>query len=532
MIIKCIFLTLGDTSPALRKLHTSHPFSKVNLFWFPSYTCRKLCQAGYTNHLLGLVHINHINVFALLALGGFQVEMVEVGSKTSLVSVPILVLMWVPLGFSCPCQWAWTSTSGALSGSSSSIYFWKMLCLIIQLLKCEGKAKRGLEPEKKKKVMLIHCTQKSLGDPCRMKSKIFTEISGKYLGNIQEISRKCCAVKQQIQLIPGEEEMAQKAGGSILQKSALARLCRREMFKGWTPCSAQVQKLKAQRICKRAKVPVTNISSILLLQPFEKQYLASLDYSELSQHGICFWSSRIQQAGLRQAVLWDGAKHPKNPLGLGMQVRTCRKNSFNQSEALEVQFWGRVEGTDLLLELCWGWEKQTRLARHPFAHTRHVQGCCYQASLGFSVWVFWLVVLVFFSAVLSPSALQRVSPMQGCYSAWISPNTSSRIQTRAALGPDQHWAAHSSFPCKTLLKKKSLYWAQRLRHSTNCVPQRVLISWETNKNQATQGWFLQERVSATSISITVLCFLGPYNEKVLELCKTTEHPHMQSDHSF
>lgn len=191
MIIKCIFLTLGDTSPALRKLHTSHPFSKVNLFWFPSYTCRKLCQAGYTNHLLGLVHINHINVFALLALGGFQVEMAEVGSKTSLVSVPILVLMWVPLGFSCPCQWAWTSTSGALSGSSSSIYFWKMLRLIIQLLKCEGKAKRGLEPEKKKKSDAHPLHSEELGGSMQdekqdIHSNIW-EISRKYPGNIQEM---------------------------------------------------------------------------------------------------------------------------------------------------------------------------------------------------------------------------------------------------------------------------------------------------------------------------------------------------------
>lgn len=151
MIIKCIFLTLGDTSPALRKLHTSHPFSKVNLFWFPSYTCRKLCQAGYTNHLLGLVHINHINVFALLALGGFQVEMIEVGSKTSLVSVPILVLMWVPLGFSCPCQWAWTSTSGALSGSSSSIYFWKIVMLNNSIIEMWRESKTWPWAWKKKK---------------------------------------------------------------------------------------------------------------------------------------------------------------------------------------------------------------------------------------------------------------------------------------------------------------------------------------------------------------------------------------------
>lgn len=44
---------------------------------------------------------------------------------------------------------------------------------------------------------------------------------------------------------------------------------------------------------------------ILLLQPFAKPCLASLDSSELSQHQICFWSSRIQ---VPQTVLWDGAK--------------------------------------------------------------------------------------------------------------------------------------------------------------------------------------------------------------------------------
>lgn len=147
---------------------------------------------------------------------------------------------------------------------------------------------------------------------------------------------------------------------------------------------------------------------------------------------------------------------------------------------------------------------------------------------GFFGWLFWFFFLLFYPQVLCREFL----PCRDVTQPGFPPTPA------AGSRPGLLWAQTSTellillFPVKPLKKKKSLYWAQRLRHSTNCVPQRVLISWETNKNQATQGWFLQERVSATSISITVLCFLGPYNEKVLELCKTTEHPRMQSDHSF
>lgn len=44
-----------------------------------------------------------------------------------------------------------------------------------------------------------------------------------------------------------------------------------------------------------------------------------------------------------------------------MQVMACSKHDFNYGEALKVQFKDRVKkGIDLLLEHCWGWEKQTR----------------------------------------------------------------------------------------------------------------------------------------------------------------------------
>lgn len=39
-------------------------------------------------------------------------------------------------------------------------------------------------------MVLIPCSQGSLGDPCRLESKLSTEMDRKYAGNIQEIHRK------------------------------------------------------------------------------------------------------------------------------------------------------------------------------------------------------------------------------------------------------------------------------------------------------------------------------------------------------
>lgn len=64
-----------------------------------------------------------------MVLRSFQVKMIEVGSKTSFVSLPVLVLICASLGFYCPCPFACAFVEEAFTNSSSSIYFCKTLCL-------------------------------------------------------------------------------------------------------------------------------------------------------------------------------------------------------------------------------------------------------------------------------------------------------------------------------------------------------------------------------------------------------------------
>lgn len=128
-----------------------------------------------------------------------------------------------------------------------------------------------------------------------------------------------------------------------------------------TPSSAQVQELNGQRICKRKK---------RICRSYCDQYILYSAAPALSRHlksNIClpgiilsFPSTRFAAVSGAAGPSRPGLQRPcfgmeqntQKPLGLAMQARACSKRSFNQSEALEVQFRGRVKGTDLLLELC------------------------------------------------------------------------------------------------------------------------------------------------------------------------------------
>lgn len=89
----------------------------------------------YTNHFLGLFQANHINIFALLALGDFQVQMIEVGSKYSFASLPVLVLMCASLDLTVRVNGSEFLYHEVFSGSSSAKYLCKTFYLANQLFR-------------------------------------------------------------------------------------------------------------------------------------------------------------------------------------------------------------------------------------------------------------------------------------------------------------------------------------------------------------------------------------------------------------
>lgn len=127
--------------------------------------------------------------------------------------------------------------------------------------------------------------------------------------------------------------------------------CKREMFKSWTPCSAQVQKLNAQRTCKRTKTR-NYCDKYFLYSAAPDVWKAIFGFLGLSwavpaldlfleQQDPAGWASTGRALG------WN--KTPKTPLAQG-----CKSALAASTALIRAKHWRCNSNAELRAQIsCW-----------------------------------------------------------------------------------------------------------------------------------------------------------------------------------
>lgn len=121
-----------------------------------------------------------------------------------------------------------------------------------------------------------------------------------------------------------------------------------------------------------------------------------------------------------------------------------------------------------------------------------------------------------------------VSPMQGCYSAWISPKPA------AGSRKGNLWAHTSTellillFPIKPFLKKYPYIGHKGWEMAPTVCLKKCSYPGKQIKTKPDMDGFYSKGFQPPPYPGLCVRALVPYNEKLLEMCKTTEHPHTQS----